>query len=228
MDVITHGLAGALVARAGFTQRLGRPAMIALVAGALLPDVDVVMGLVDQLSAIMALALSIGYWQRHWARSAAFLGIGGLVLYLGVAAMLRDVALARFTTALQAQGITVLRAEAYPGFPGPWVWLGVAETPSLIVRGIVDVKPSAGIRLDQFLKPETDGLPTRVSELEEVQAFLAFAHFPWMLKRQEGDDTILEYYDLRFGAAPHHDAFRLEVMLDGLGVVKRTRLNHRF
>ena len=40
--------------------------------------------------------------------------------------------------------------------------------------------------------------------------------------------TILEYYDLRFGAAPHYNDFRLEVILDGAGGVKHTRLNHRF
>ncbi|MGH8056487.1 MAG: DUF4184 family protein, partial [Candidatus Entotheonellia bacterium] len=52
MDIFTHGLAGALVAQAGVAQRIGRPAMIALVAGSVLPDVDVVMGLVDELSVV--------------------------------------------------------------------------------------------------------------------------------------------------------------------------------
>jgi hypothetical protein len=52
MDLSTHGLAGALVAQAGFAQRLGRTATIAVVAGAMLPDVDVVMGLVDQLAVV--------------------------------------------------------------------------------------------------------------------------------------------------------------------------------
>jgi inner membrane protein len=52
IDLFTHGLAGALVAQAGFAQHLGRPAVIAPVAGALLPDVDVVMVLVDELSVV--------------------------------------------------------------------------------------------------------------------------------------------------------------------------------
>ena len=52
MDIVTHGLAGALLARAGFTQRMGRVATIALVVGALVPDADVVLGLWDQMAAI--------------------------------------------------------------------------------------------------------------------------------------------------------------------------------
>jgi LexA-binding, inner membrane-associated putative hydrolase len=52
MDLITHGLAGALEAQAGFAHRIGQTSTIAVVAGAMLPDVDVVMGLVDQLAVV--------------------------------------------------------------------------------------------------------------------------------------------------------------------------------
>ncbi len=56
MDIITHGLAGVLVAQAGFAQRIGRPALIALTASAMLPDLDVVMRFVDELA--------VGRYQR--------------------------------------------------------------------------------------------------------------------------------------------------------------------
>jgi inner membrane protein len=312
MDLITHGLAGGLVAQAGFAQRIGRPAMIALVAGAMLPDVDVVMALVDELSVvryhrglthwlvgafllalplavvlyrfgrykrfwpliglgalgvlthialdlptsfgtmvftpfsheryalnlifiidpiysgIILLALGLGHWRRRWARTPAILGISGLLLYIGMAAAMHDRAQERFRAAVQAQGLTVLRTEAYPRFPGLWTWLGLAETPTAIIRGRVDLGRSAPMRLNHYPKPSPDGLFTKAGELEEVQAFLDFARFPWMTARREGEHTILEYYDLRFGAAPHHDDFRLEVVLDGGDTVKRIRLNHRF
>jgi membrane-bound metal-dependent hydrolase YbcI (DUF457 family) len=42
VDNITHGLAGALLAQAGFRQRYGRAAMVALIVGAELPDLDFV------------------------------------------------------------------------------------------------------------------------------------------------------------------------------------------
>jgi len=312
MDLMTHGLAGALVAQAGLAQRLGRPAMIALVAGAMLPDVDVVMALVDELSVVryhrglthsfvgafllalplaavlyrfgkyqrfwplvslgglgvlthialdlptsfgtmifmpfsreryalnlvfiidpiysglILLALGLGYWRRRWAQAAAIVGLSGLVLYIGVAAAMHEVARERFKTTVAAQGLAVLRTEAYPGFPGPWAWLGLAETPTTIVRGKIQLGPSGPFTLEHFPKPTQDGLFTVAGNLEEVQAFLAFARFPWMTARRQGEHIVVEYYDLRFGEAPHHNDFRLEVILDGTGVVKHTRLNHRF
>jgi inner membrane protein len=312
MDLISHGLAGALVAQAGFAQRIGRPAVIALVAGAVLPDIDVVMAWVDELSviryhrglthsfmgalllavplaallsrfgkckrfwplmglgalgvlthialdlptsfgtmiftpfsqeryalnwifiidpmysSIILLALAVAYRKPQWARTAAVVGMGGLVLYLGMAAAMHEAARARFTRAVEADGVTVLRVEAYPRFPGPWTWLGLAETPTAVIRGGVELGNSAPMRLDHYLKPKQDGLFTTAAELEEVQAFLEFARFPWMTVRQDAEHTVLEYYDLRFGAAPHHNDFRLEVVLDTAGVVRRTHLNHRF
>ncbi|HSF33562.1 MAG TPA: metal-dependent hydrolase [Candidatus Tectomicrobia bacterium] len=312
MDLITHGLAGGLVARAGFTQRIGRPAMIALIAGGMIPDVDVVMALVDELSVvryhrglthsfvgafllalplaavlyrfgkykrfwplvglcalgvlthialdlptsfgtmvfmpfsheryalnlifiidpiysgIILLALGLGYWRRSWTQTAAILGISGLVLYLGVASAMHKAARERFKTAVEAQGLAVLRTEAYPRFPGLWTWLSLAETPTAIIRGRVDLRRSAPMRLDHYPKPGQDGLFTKAGELEEVRAFFAFARFPWMTARQQGEHTILEYHDLRFGAAPHHNDFRLQVVLDGDGGVQHIRLNHRF
>lgn len=312
MDIFTHGLAGALVAQAGVAQRIGRPAMIALVAGSVLPDVDVVMGLVDELSVvryhrglthsfvgafllalplavvlyrlgpykrfwplvglgalgvlthialdlptsfgtmifmpfsreryalnlifivdpiysgILVLALSLGYWKRRWAETAAMLGMAGLVLYIGVSAAMHATARERFKMALEAEGLAALRIEAYPRFPGVWTWLGLAETSTAVVRGDIHLGRSAPALLERYPKPTQDGLFTQVTELEEVQAFLAFAKFPWMTARRQGEQTILEYYDLRFGSAPHHNDFRLEVILDGAGAVTHTRLNHRF
>jgi hypothetical protein len=216
MDFITHGLVGALVAQAGFAQRIGRPAMIALVAGAMLPDVDVVMAWVDELSVV----------RYHRGLTHSF--VGAFLLALPLAAAMHDRARERFRTAVQAQGLTVLRTQAYPRFPGLWTWLGLAETPTAIIQRGVDLGRSARMRLDHYSKPGQDKLFIKAGELEEVQAFFGLARFPWMIARQQGEHTILEYYDLRFGAAPHHNDFRLEVVLDGGGAVKHIRLNHRF
>jgi inner membrane protein len=41
MDPLTHGVAGAVMAQAGCRQRWGRQAMLAMVGGAMLPDIDV-------------------------------------------------------------------------------------------------------------------------------------------------------------------------------------------
>jgi hypothetical protein len=179
-------------------------------------------------SGILVLSLGIGYWKPGWAQRIAIVGMGGLVLYVGVAAALHAAALDRFRAAVETEGLRVLHVEVYPRLPGPWVWLGLADTPTAIVRGDVDSRHPTHAPLERYPKPIWDGSFPTAGELEEVRAFLEFARFPWMTARREGEHTILEYYDLRFGAAPHHNDFRLEVLLDGGGAVKHIRLNHRF
>jgi len=185
--------------------------------------------IVDPLySAIILLALGLGYWSRRWTQVAAIRGMSMLLLYVGMAIAMHNAARERFRAAVQAQGLTVLRTEAYPRFPGLWTWLGLAETPTATIRGRVDLGRSAPMRLDHYPKPSQDGCFTKAGELEEVQAFFAFARFPRMTARRQGVHTILEYHDLCFGAAPHYNDFRLEVVLDGGGAVKHIRFNHRF
>jgi membrane-bound metal-dependent hydrolase YbcI (DUF457 family) len=76
VDNLTHGLAGALVAQAGFRQRYGRAALIALVVGAELPDCD----------AVFDLAGPVTGFQYHRGITHSF--VGGLGLALLAAAVL--------------------------------------------------------------------------------------------------------------------------------------------
>ncbi len=95
MDVVTHGLAGALVARA-VTTRSGWPTVAVAIAGALAPDVDVVARLWDPMAAItvhrtmthsfvggLLLAAGVAGILRLWARDLSFQSLAGLA-YLGV------------------------------------------------------------------------------------------------------------------------------------------------
>lgn len=75
MDNLTHGLAGALLAQAGFRQRYGRAATVALVIGAELPDLDF---LFDVLGG------PVTGFQHHRGITHSFVGGGGLAL-LGAA-----------------------------------------------------------------------------------------------------------------------------------------------
>jgi membrane-bound metal-dependent hydrolase YbcI (DUF457 family) len=76
VDNLTHGLAGALVAQAGFRQQYGRAALVALVVGAELPDVD----------ALFDLAGPVAGFQHHRGVTHSF--VGGFGLALLVAAVL--------------------------------------------------------------------------------------------------------------------------------------------
>jgi len=79
MDNLTHGLAAALVARAGFSQRMGRTATVALVIAGEAPDVDAILrlgglpfyleyhrGFTHSLLGAVVLALPLGwlFWKR--------------------------------------------------------------------------------------------------------------------------------------------------------------------
>jgi membrane-bound metal-dependent hydrolase YbcI (DUF457 family) len=76
VDNLTHGLAGALLAQAGFRQRYGRAAMVALIIGAELPDIDV----------LFDLAGPVAGFQHHRGITHAFIGGLGLAL-LGAACL---------------------------------------------------------------------------------------------------------------------------------------------
>lgn len=77
MDPVTHGLAGAVLAQAGFRQRYGWQATAALVAGALVPDIDILWspardvvalethrGLTHSLAGAVGLAVALGLLLR--------------------------------------------------------------------------------------------------------------------------------------------------------------------
>lgn len=74
MDPVTHGLAGALLAQAGLRQRYGYQATIALTAGALLPDIDV----------LWSPAKSVVALETHRGFTHSLVGAVGLALGLGL------------------------------------------------------------------------------------------------------------------------------------------------
>ncbi len=96
MDPVTHVLSGLAVAHAGFRQRFGRTAVVAVTAGALAPDLDNIIGLWDQFAAIkyhrglthslfggILLALLIAWPIYRWGRHKRYRDLVGLV-YLGI------------------------------------------------------------------------------------------------------------------------------------------------
>jgi membrane-bound metal-dependent hydrolase YbcI (DUF457 family) len=76
VDNITHGLAGFLLAQAGFRERYGRAATVALVVGAELPDLDFVFDFAGPVAG----------FQHHRGITHSFVGGVGLAL-LGAACL---------------------------------------------------------------------------------------------------------------------------------------------
>jgi inner membrane protein len=72
MDTVTHGLAGTLIAQAGFRQRMGSVATVALTVSAIAPDIDGVVRYRD-------IAF---YLEYHRGITHSFIGGAGLALIL--------------------------------------------------------------------------------------------------------------------------------------------------
>jgi inner membrane protein len=102
VDPLTHTLSGLAAAHAGLRQRYGRPAVIALTAGALAPDLDSVMAFWDPFAAIkyhrglthsvlggMLLALLVAWPIYRWGthkryRDLVALAYVGILLHIGL------------------------------------------------------------------------------------------------------------------------------------------------
>ncbi|MEK7362898.1 MAG: metal-dependent hydrolase, partial [candidate division NC10 bacterium] len=74
MDPITHGLTGAILAQVGFRQRYGYQATLAMTAGALIPDIDVLW---SPAGSVVAL-------ETHRGITHSFVGGLGLALAVGL------------------------------------------------------------------------------------------------------------------------------------------------
>ncbi len=312
MDPLTHALSGLAVAHGGFRQRIGRPAVLAVTAGALAPDLDSVMGLWDQFAAIkyhrglthsvfggLILALLVAWpiyrwsthkryrglvglvylgilihvaldtitsfgtmvlypltstrfaldlafivdpiltaafaipllvaWRRpHLAARAVRIGLAAALLSLGLAAGAKAVAEARFSVELGQRMIAADRITVIPGLFSPFQWMAVAEASGRLYQATVAPWPGVPLDLRFYSQAPRNRYVERSDAVESVRLFLRFARFPWTRHFQRGEEHIVEYRDLRFGAERTANDMVLRVVMDASGIVKSVDLNHRF
>lgn len=312
MDPVTHILSGLAVAHVGFRQRIGRPAVLAVTAGALAPDLDSVMALWDQLAAIryhrglthsllggvllaLLLAWPIYQWGGYkryrdlvglvylgilvhialdligsfgtmvlyplslarfawdlafivdpivtavfavplvvaWGRPqlaarAVRIGLAVAILYLTVAAEAKAVAKVRFASELSQRVIAVDRVAVLPRLFSPLRWMAVAEAPGRLYQAVVTPWPGVLPDIRLLTQAPRNSFVARSDAVESVRLFLGFARFPWTRHLQRGEDHIVEYRDLRFGAEHTANDMVLRVVMDASGIVKRVDFNHRF
>lgn len=164
-------------------------------------------------------------WERH-RRAVAWGSLGILTLYVLVAGAMTREAEAAFGRLLGAQAISPTRATVVPAFPGPVRWLGVAETKCMVYGSRFWAWGASGELLTALAKPTRDGLAA-LDGLPEVQAFLAFARFPWRTVVSDGDIRVVEYRDLAFEDHPWGGPLTLRLTLDRSGMVREIEFGHR-
>jgi len=312
MDIVTHGLIGAVVARSGFSQRLGRPATVALVTGALLPDIDFVMGFFDQMAAIkyhrglthsfigaipLAMAgatlllkgrmglgfwtlaglvylgiclhilsdlatsygtmllyplsaeryaldwvfivdpvytgillggMALGWWIPNYARQYARASLIALVVYVAMTGVGQQFALARFRDELTTRGIRPSQIAIFPELPGVARWRGVAQEGATFYESCIALWDRSGSGLESYRNVVSDTELARVAKLDEVQAYLRFARFPWIQVKEGNPGRTLEFRDLRFGSFGRRESFLLGVVLETGGGRPEVSFHHRF
>jgi inner membrane protein len=312
MDPVTHTLAGLTVATAGLRQRIGRPAVIALTAGALAPDLDNVMAFWDQFAAIkyhrglthsvlggVPLALLVTWPIYHWgtytryrdlvslvylgillhigldlitsfgtmalypltpirfawdlafiidplltatlavplivawqrpdlAIRATRVGLVAAVLYLSVAAGAKTAATARFARELDRRAIAADRIMVVPAPFSPFRWTAVAETPGRLHRATVTPGSEADLDLRVYSQAPRNIYVERSDAVESVRLFRAFARVLWTRYFTQGEEHVVEYRDLGFGAERRFHDMVLRVVMNAAGGVERVHFNHRF
>ncbi|MGH7319546.1 MAG: metal-dependent hydrolase [Candidatus Rokuibacteriota bacterium] len=149
-----------------------------------------------------------------------------LAAYALVAGMLGGFAVARWEGVLAARGIPSTRVAVVPSFPGPWRWVGVAETDVTLYRASFWLAGGSTPQLASFSKEPLDGL-TDLEALPEVQAFRAFARVPWFTATADGDAQVVEFRDLAFQDHPFGGPMALRLRLDRSGAVTDIELGHK-
>lgn len=176
------------------------------------------------LGVIVVTGLLLTIWWRHLAARVALLALGAY-LVVGVATM--KLAEARWARTLEREAVVTIRRAVVPAVPGPFRWLGVAETSDAAVRTrfwIWDVRYSSST----FERRQPGPSLASVEEHPAVRAFLERARMPWRRAQQDGGAWTIEYEDLAFEDHPFGGPMVLRVRVDGSGAVRSAELDHKF
>lgn len=179
----------------------------------------VVIGLV--LIGLLVRSRSARY--RTWAARGA---LAALVAYVLVAGTMSRSAEGQLRRLLDHQGVTPARAAVVPVFPGPLRWLGVAEADHAVYQVRFSIGGGRAERIVTLPRVTTDR-DSGLDGIPAVQAFRAFARFPWRTVVADGDTQLIEYRDLAFEDHPFGGPMALRIRLDRSGAVRTIELGHK-
>lgn len=180
------------------------------------------------LTMAFAFPLLVAWWQPRLASRAVGIGLITAIAYLGLAAGARGMTREAFTSELRQRMITADRVEVMPRLFSPFLWRAVAIGSDRFYYAEVTPWRGGPVDLRLYNQAIRNGYVARSDALESVQLFRAFARFPWAQYQQQGEEHIVEYRDLLFGAERTVHDMVLRVVMDMSGRVKRVDFNHRF
>ncbi|MGH7846345.1 MAG: metal-dependent hydrolase [Candidatus Binatia bacterium] len=178
------------------------------------------------LSALALGFLVLTFWLKGRRNSLAKAGLAGMAFYIIVTGAYQGMALVRWQAFLQSQEISPIRSTVIPLAPGPFRWLGVAETKDVFYQHPFwvygpDLKPP-------LVFSKTNGNFDELNRRREVQSFLGFARFPWRHEFREGPNRVIEYRDLAFADHPLGGPWSLRIWVDESGSVEKMEFGHLF
>jgi len=226
-----HGLAA--LAYAGVLSHIGLDLLTPFGTGVLWPWDGRRFGLgwlyvIDPVVIGVALAaLLITAGRLRAARPIAVGALGALTGYVFVAGLVMGWAEQDFLRLLHSERVAATRTVLVPTFPGPFRWLGVAETDDAVYRARFFVGRRPEEPLAVFPRPSPEPPPAS-EEAPVVRAFRGFARVPWGAIEADGDARTLVYRDLAFEDHPFGGEMALRIHLDRSGTVRAVRLGHTF
>jgi len=165
-------------------------------------------------------------WYHRSPAVVARAAVVALVAYLLLTVAVMKAVEARWSAVIAGQEESGVRAAVVPAFPGPFRWVGVAETPQAFQQSqfwVWAVGTSSGSRFAKTI----DAPAPAVGDHPAVRMFLEFARFPWRQTVKDGEDWIVEYRDLAFADHPFGGPMVLRLRVDAAGAVRTVKLDHR-
>jgi membrane-bound metal-dependent hydrolase YbcI (DUF457 family) len=182
---------------------------------------------IDPIFSTIVLTFLIASFKSKQRRTfLARMGLTGIMLYVVVTGAYQRMAVSRWHGLMESHGITPIRSAVIPLFPGPFRWLGVAETDQQFYQQTFWLYRSTPEPPVVFAKTKKDIGHTQ--QLKSVQHFLNFARFPWKREFREGSYRVIEYRDLAFADHPLGGPLSLQIWTDESGNVIKVEFGHRF
>lgn len=176
-------------------------------------------------TSIILLPLILGRFMKKGTQAVAMTGVLLLIIYIGIAAVNRSIALEKAREELAQRG-NILRVDALPQPISFFRWSVIAETEDSYLYSPVNILDGSLPEFKVYSKGENNTYIDRTHNLEEVKLYKWFARFPVVTHKAIKELHIVEYFDLRFNSVPGRRPFLLKIVMDDNGRVIEKVLTH--